>query len=684
MLNPFNTAADDSFDTEEWFPSEPYRTEFDDAGAQNDRRRRRRLYRRDKIQRAAAFAAEQWADQQGPGPHALTDPFGAGVMQPLPRAPRLGVSTGLDSSLPPPHKEELFRPGRLRTFQRLLRWIQGGIMFGAAILLDKVRHRDTEKRRAERLRHTFESLGTTFIKFGQQLSMRLDLLPYAYTRELEKMLDKVPPMSTDTAVEIIERSAGKPLNEIFAAFDPEPVGSASIACVYRAVLENGDNVAVKVRRPGIGDELAADMRALGWILHFLELSILRPGFTENFLFELRMMLMEELDFVREGRFTELFRRRMRKTSRMSFASAPKVYHDLSSREVLVTEYVEGVWLTEIVTALEMEDREALAKLEEMNIEPIILARRIQLIARFNNFENIFFHADLHPANILVKPGNRIVLIDFGSCGSFNRRELNAWRWWFDSQSVNDVGGMALAALAILEPLPPIDKDHFKLRLEQMFYSDLYAIKSRHSHWSERISARLWLGFMKLSREFGIPMRLNTLRMIRASMLADTIAARLDHDQDPYEEYRHYDRQAGRRARKRVFKRLRRFLGMGKWNRIEQTVDASIKLYYRIQRVLDSPGAIRLVPLIGKAAQVALIMIRSVGTIVVTAVLCTMMTILYRDLFGAGEEWTNFLDVSMDVVFNPWFKIFVVFPVLVGVRHIMVRLKDREYRNNDRN
>lgn len=678
------TSLMDPLDTEESFNTEHYDPQSRDGAPAIDKKRRRALYRRDKIQRLAGFAAEQWAEQQPTWPQALVDPWGGDVMQPLPRAPRLGVATGLDSSLPPPHKEESFRPGFFRSIGRLFRWLQGGIMFGGGILWDKIRRRDSERRRAERLRHTFESLGTTFIKFGQQLSMRLDILPYPYTRELEKMLDKVPPMPTATAVEIIERAAKKPINELFAAFDPEPIGSASVSCVYRAVLETGEDVAVKVRRPGIGNELAADMRALGWILKVMELTFLKPGFTENFLFELRMMLMEELDFVREGRFTELFRRRMRKTSRMSFASAPKVYHELSNREVLVTEYLTGIWLTEVVTALETDDKPALQKLEDMRIDPVIIARRIQLIARFNNFENIFFHADLHPANILVKPGNRLVLIDFGSCGSFNRRELNAWRWWFDSQSVNDVGGMALAALAILEPLPPIDKDNFKLRLEQMFYSDLYAIKSRHSHWSERISARLWLGFLKLARQFGIPMRLNTLRMIRASMLADTIAARLDHGQNPYAEYRGYDRQAGRRARKRTFKRLRRFLGPGKWNRIEQSIDAGIKLYYRIQRVLDSPGAIRLVPMIGKAAQVILTLMRATMAVIGAAVTATAAIILYRKFFGAGETWLNFLAVGQDVVFSMWFKLFVVLPVIIAFRHVMIRLRDREYRNGDRN
>src|SRR4029077_9869189 len=122
----------------------------------------------------------------------------------------------------------------------------------------------------------------------------------------------------------------------------------------------------------------------------------------------------------------------------------------------------------------------------------------------------------------------------------------SWRRWFEAQSVNDIGGMGQASLAIIGAPPPIDKTKFAQRLQLMFWNDLYAIKSKYSHWSERISARMWIGFMKLSREFGVSMKMNTLKMIRASMLADTIAARLDNDQDPYKEFRYYEKGAGRR------------------------------------------------------------------------------------------------------------------------------------------
>lgn len=638
--------------------------------------RRARLLRRETIQRVAEEAAQRWRDQEQ-GDRAAALP-----MPPLPRPQGLGVAEGREFALPPPRRQEVFEAGMLSSARRLGRWLYGAGSFLLAVLWDKVRHRDSASRRAARLRATFQSMGITFIKLGQQLSMRLDLLPYEYTRELENMLSDVEPIPEEQAVATIEREAGKPLDQIFAAFDRAPVGSASIACVYRAVLRSGEQVAVKVRRPGIGNNLAADMRALGWLLKLAELIFLRPGFTTNFLSELRTMLMEELDFVREARFGEIFRRRMRKTRQFQFASAPRVFFEHSSAEVLITEFVSGIWVSEILTAIETNDSQALAKLESMNIDPIILARRIQLIARFNNFEHIFFHADLHPKNILVQPGNKVLLIDFGSCGSFDRKELNSWRRWFDAQSVDDVAGMVQASMAIIEPLPPIDKAEFSQRLEYIFWNDLYAIKSKHSHWSERISARLWIGFLKLSREFEIPMRLNTLRMIRASMLADTIAARLDNDQDPYKEYRYYERGAAKRARKRLVKRLRRLAGPRKFPRIEQGIESGLKLFYRVQRALDSLDFIGIIPLIGKAAEGVKLIFLTTFAIGGTAVVWTLGIMAYRFLLhrpiASCPDLRFFCLLWNEVLQNRWFEVISWIPILIAVRRIYVRLKDRNY------
>ena len=159
-----------------------------------------------------------------------------------------------------------FRTNRIKAFGRLFIWLYMILYFFLGTFWDILLRRDSESHRAIRLRKIIEKVGGTFIKFGQQLSMRIDLLPWVYTVELSKMLDSVPPFPLEQAIEIIERSIGRPWQDIFAVFDPKPVGSASVANVYQAVLKNGDKVAVKVRRPGIGELFMADFKVFDWLL----------------------------------------------------------------------------------------------------------------------------------------------------------------------------------------------------------------------------------------------------------------------------------------------------------------------------------------------------------------------------------------------------------------------------------
>jgi ubiquinone biosynthesis protein len=657
---------------------------------------RARIRRREKIQLAADEALERWQKFAG-----STEP----VQRPLPRPWRLTYKgDGLESAILPRWQEVPFEAGFFQAAARLRLWIYGAIWFVFGVIGLWFSRRNTEKERAILMRKTFLKLGTTFIKFGQQLSMRRDLLPQAYTDELETLLDKVDiPLPPDEALDIIEKAIGKkrgvqrvPHQEIFAAFDTEQVGSASVACVYHAVLRTGEHVAVKVRRPGITTQLAADMRALKWLVSLFEVFFLPPRFLNHFNHELRTMLMDELDFRKEARFAELYRRRIRKTRQMRFVSVPRVFFDYSDDEVMVSEYVSGVWLRDILTAMRTNENEVRDLMDRMRVDPLVLARRIQLIARFNNFENYFFHADLHPANILIQPGNKICLIDFGSCGSFSNRELNAWRRWFDAQSVDDVGGMVQAALAIIEPLPLIDKDEFGARLEAEFWKSLYAIKSKHADWSERITSRLWFGFLKLCQEFKIPMRLNTLRMIRASMLTDTIAGQLDPDQDPYREFRYYEKGAGKRAKKRLGKRVGSLLGPSKFIRLELGVETFLQTLFQVQRVVGSLAGIRIGAIITKIDDFLSLLMRHLAWIGLTASVSTVvlwaLTRMGRvrklsPVFEGNENLRLFIGLwgtdslfgaFLKVVTSGWWLVIAFTPTVIVLLRIYRRTGEKTY------
>jgi ubiquinone biosynthesis protein len=521
--------------------------------------------------------------------------------------------------------------------------------------------------------------------------MRIDLIPYVYGVELSKLFDKVPAFPTGLAIERIEALLGRPINDVFAAFDPEPIGTASVACVYQATLRNGERVAVKVRRPGIGDLFKADCKALEWTLKLMEFAtLIPPGLSRNILHEFETMLLEELNFVREARHTELFRRRVLK--KLQNVSAPRVYFELSGDDVLTTEYLEGLWLGEMIAGIEQKDPDVLSYIRAYNIDPKIVARRLIRINQFGIFENLLFHADPHPSNVLLKPNNKLVFIDFGSCGAYTTRERNNWRQLAYYQHKEDIGRMVQSAMAILEPLPSIDIDDFGKKLEAVFWRDLYAFRSKHSEWWERTSARTWISFLELANEYKIPMNLNTLRMIRSTLLYETVAARLYPHIDAYREHRKYNQKAGERARKRVNRAIQKRLFGGftdtDYLRIEQLMQMGNRFLYLTQRVLDTPPY-RFSLTIGKVAHAIFEAYKEIRFIVLSSISLFLSFIVWRLIFD--DNYTvaqiSFGDTMKQIIFySTRLKVFWVVLVLVTLwlnwRRLRFRMLYKEtHRNN---
>ena len=287
-------------------------------------------------------------------------PTRATVLQPIPRRRQI-ISTSVEASSLPGIHAMSFKAGIVRSVGRLFRWLSViGYVVGGN-LWDRLLRRDSLSRRATRLRLGLQKAGGTFIKFGQQLAMRIDLVPWEYCVELSKMLDRMPAFPLEQAFAAIERATGRKWHELFAVFDPEPVGAASIACVYQATLKDGTKVAVKIRRPGIGEVFMADFRAIDWLAGLVEsLAIVRPGFSRSLRRELKDTLLDELDFRKEAQFQDIFRRNARAKAGKDFFTAPQVYFEHSSDEVLVQEFVSGMWLWEIIAAIEHNDPQGLA------------------------------------------------------------------------------------------------------------------------------------------------------------------------------------------------------------------------------------------------------------------------------------------------------------------------------------
>jgi ubiquinone biosynthesis protein len=363
------------------------------------------------------------------------------------------------------------------------------------------------------------------------------------------MLDATPPFPAAQAIAAIERATGRPLAATFAAFDPEPLGAASVACVYHAVLHTGEEVAVKVRRPGIAALFAADLATLDLLCGVAELlTLVRPAFTRAVRTELRTMLAEELDFRREARYQALFRRNARRDRQP--VSAPKVYWAYCGDDVIVSAFVRGVWLQDLVVAHERQDRDALAAAGRLDIDPSTVATRLLHALYWANFENLFYHADPHPANVVVRPGNELVFLDFGACGPTLHRNRRNYVELFRRQARRDVQGMVQVFANIISPLPALDEHALHRDGEALTARWQYGFESAHPAWWERSSAGMWIGMLELTRKFGIPVTIDTVRLVRSSLLYDTIAARLCATIDMQREFQRYRRGARRRALRR--------------------------------------------------------------------------------------------------------------------------------------
>jgi predicted unusual protein kinase regulating ubiquinone biosynthesis (AarF/ABC1/UbiB family) len=651
--------------------------------------------RLERIRMAALHALERRRNGSAP-PIGQThfepgiDPFTLNFKQPpglLPPDIRKNLQGNIIPQVSPAMMRQLnWNANIFQTFSRLVIYGFGGLRWAFDILWDKLLRRDTMERRAVRLRETIERIGGSAVKVGQQMAMRIDLLPYEYTVELTKMLDRMPTFPTRYAIERIEVVMGKPLLEVFEAFDPVPIGSASVACVFQAFLKNGDRVAVKVRRPGIGVKFVADCNALAAVLQFLEFfTIIRPGLSRNFVYEFRSMLMEELDFRKEARYTELFRSGVKK--HMKHINAPRIYFELSSDDVMVSEFVGGVWMRELIAAVEKNDTQALELLRAEGIHPELVAKRLLRTNQYGVFENVLFHADPHPSNVVIQRNSELVFIDFGSSGAYTTKERNNWRQLSHYHDKADIGRMVQAALAVLEPLPPIDIDEFSKRVEGIFWQDLYAFRSKHTEWWERTSAKIWIRFLTLAREYNIPLNLNTLKMIRSTLLYETIAARLYPEVDAYKEHRIYNNTAGKRARKRVHRQVLKFLFKGPSNEnylaIEQLADMANRTTYLAQRWLDSPP-FQFSNLVDKASMAISVCLRALLTFSVTTLGLAFGLVAWRLITKGshGSAQIGIWQACLEIVMWTPYQFLVGVNLFLDIRKILFRFFDKDIKERN--
>ena len=307
----------------------------------------------------------------------------------------------------------------MASFTRLARIVAVGLRFGLHEFVPRYSRNvivralagRTREPRGQRLREALETLGPITIKFGQVLSTRRDLLPLDIADELARLQDRVPPFASDLAVAEVERSLGNPLDVLFSNFERTPVASASIAQVHLATLHDGTEVAVKVLRPAVEAAIARDLELLETAAGLAERLLVdgRRLKPREVVAEFARHLDDELDLMREAANASQLGRNF---AGSPLLLVPAVYWDLCAQRVMVMERMHGTPISQVTV------------LREKGIDIPALARAGVEIFFTQVFRHGFFHADMHPGNILVADDGRYIALDFGIMGTLTEVDKN--------------------------------------------------------------------------------------------------------------------------------------------------------------------------------------------------------------------------------------------------------------------
>ncbi|WP_440898026.1 ABC1 kinase family protein [Amphibacillus sp. Q70] len=285
-----------------------------------------------------------------------------------------------------------------------------------------------EKTLGERIRLILEELGPTFIKVGQIASTRPDLFSDEIIQELEKLQTHVPPFPFHEAKEIIESELGRPIEDIFQEIDSEPLAAASIGQVHVGVLKTGEQVAIKVQRPNIQEKIETDFEILKEMATLAELRMewaVRYR-ARDVVKEFASMIRDELDYIIEARNVNRISKQLEDDDSVLI---PAIFTEFTSSKVLVMEYVEGVKLSDVVEqkVAGFDQKEVADHLARITFQQVLI--------------DGFFHADPHPGNILIRPDNQLVLLDFGMVGRLTVAMKEQFGLLLISMMREDIEGM---------------------------------------------------------------------------------------------------------------------------------------------------------------------------------------------------------------------------------------------------
>jgi ubiquinone biosynthesis protein len=377
-----------------------------------------------------------------------------------------------------------------------------------------------EYTRYERIRMAAEELGPTFIKLGQILSNRPDIIPEALVKEFEKLQDQVPPFEFAQAKIIVERETGKKITDIFEEFNETPMASASIGQVYKAKLRTGEEVVVKVQRPDVAETIALDLGIIKEAVKRADRYLKKQGVlnAEEVVRVFDRAITKELDYLNEARNIDRFRATYK--HRTDFY-VPKAYREYSTNKVLIMEFMNGCKITDV------------KQLKEWGLSPARIVEKGMDIYLSQIFEFGYFHGDPHPGNILVNEEGTIILLDFGMVGQLMKKDKYAFAGIFIAMSRHDAREMAnqLRKLAVEDNIT--DMRQFVYDLNDMIedYSYLDVSESSIQDVIERLQ--------KIMFEYHITVPGGVFLIFRAFAILEGIGKKMHPNFKTYEFIRPY-------------------------------------------------------------------------------------------------------------------------------------------------
>ncbi|SDL40076.1 ABC1 kinase family protein [Halarsenatibacter silvermanii] len=309
----------------------------------------------------------------------------------------------------------------------------------------------------KRLRVVLEELGPTYVKLGQLLSTRPDILPPEYIQEFRRLQDDVPPVDYEEIKPLLEEELGDRCDEIFSRVEREAQAGASIAQIHRAVLHSGESVVMKIQRPGIREKIRTDLEIIENLAEMAAERKVLPDFidVEGIVEEFKESLFKELDFMRELYNIKRFRDNF---SHEDQVTSPEVYEEYSSRRVLVMEEIEGRKLSEF----EPDDRKSVNASELARVGAESLLKQVMIDG--------FFHADPHPGNLIVVNDDTLAYIDFGLMGQISSSDRDRFALLFAALLRRNVEVITDIILEIGEVPENLKKRKLKIDIEDFIYS----------------------------------------------------------------------------------------------------------------------------------------------------------------------------------------------------------------------